>query len=165
MVNKKLFIVCIATFFMLVGTLMAAGPWIEEIDEEETLSIPLGMISLGAPDGVEQEKASVDFPHSRHMTYSCDTCHHTWEYHAIIDSCTASGCHDLTTAPENALKNGKYTEEGIRYYKYAYHVKCRDCHRDINAQNRAKLKTTNISGDVEQMRSGPVGCVECHPKE
>ena len=165
MVNKKLFIVCIATFFMLVGTLMASGPWIEEIDEEDTLSIPVGMLSLGAPDGVEQEKASVDFPHSRHMTYSCNACHHTWEYHAILDSCTASGCHDLTTPPENALKNGKYTEEGIRYYKYAYHVKCRDCHRDINAQNREKLKTTNISGDVAQMRSGPVGCVDCHPKE
>jgi hypothetical protein len=165
MVNKKLFIVCIASFFMLVGTLMAAGPWIEEIDEEDTLCIPVGMLSIGAPDGVEQEKASVDFPHSRHMTYSCDTCHHTWQYHAILDTCTASGCHDLTTPPENAIKNGQYTEEGIRYYKYAYHVKCRDCHREINAQNRAKFKTTNISGDVEPMRSGPVGCVECHPNE
>lgn len=165
MVNKKLFIVCIATFFMLVGTLMASGPWIEEIDEEDTLSIPVGLLSLGAPDGVEQQRASVDFPHSRHMTYNCTECHHTWEYHAILDSCTASGCHDLTEPPENAIKDGAYTEEGIRYYKYAYHVKCRDCHRDINAQNRAKLKTTNISGDNQPMRSGPVGCIECHPKE
>jgi len=165
MVNKKLFIVCIATFFMLVGTLMASGPWIEEIDEEDTLSIPVGLLSLGAPDGVEQKRASVDFPHSRHMTYNCNTCHHTWEYHALLDSCTASGCHDLTEPPEKALKDGKYTEEGIRYYKYAYHVKCRDCHRDINAQNRAKNRITNISGDTEPMRSGPVGCIECHPKE
>jgi hypothetical protein len=49
MVNKKLFIVCIATFFLLGGTLMASGPWIDEIDEEDTLSIPVGMLSLGAP--------------------------------------------------------------------------------------------------------------------
>ena len=154
MVNKKLFIVCIAIFFMLAGTLMASSPWIEEIDEEDTLSFP-----------VEQTRSSVAFPHSRHLTYTCDTCHHKWEYHAILDNCTTSGCHDLTTAPENAIKDGKYTEEGIRYYKYAYHKMCRDCHRDINAQNLAKSKPTNLSGDVEQMRSGPVGCIECHPKE
>lgn len=164
MVNKKLFIVCIATLLMLSGTLMAAGPWVEWVDEEDTLSIPVGMLSLGAPDGVDQERTSVDFPHSRHMTYSCDTCHHKWEYHSIIDSCTASGCHDLTEPPEKAIQDGEYTDEGIRYYKYAFHVMCRDCHRDINAQNREKLKTTNISGDVELMRSGPVGCIECHPE-
>lgn len=165
MVNKKLFIVCIATFFLLGGTLMASGPWIEEIDEEDSLSFPVGAFEIGAPDGVEQTRTSVAFPHSRHLTYSCDTCHHTWEYHAILDNCTASGCHDLTSAPENAVKSGQYTAEGIRYYKYAYHKMCRDCHRDINAQNRAKAKTTNIAGDTDQLRNGPVGCIECHPAE
>ena len=165
MVNKKLFIMCIATFFLLCGTLMASGPWIEEIDEEDTLSIPVGMLSLGAPDGVEQTRTSVDFPHSRHMTYSCNTCHHTWEYHAILDTCTTSGCHDLTKSPEMAIKDGKYTEEGIRYYKNAYHKMCRDCHRDINAQNAARAKTTNIRGETAQLRNGPVACIDCHPKE
>ena len=148
MANKKLFIVCVASFLWLSGTLMAA----------------VGMLNLGAPSGVQQERTSVDFPHSRHMTYSCDTCHHKWNYHAVVDSCTASGCHDLTTPPENAIQGGEYTAEGIRYYKYAYHVMCRDCHRDINARNRELLKTTNLSDEIELMRSGPVGCIECHPE-
>lgn len=165
MVNKKLFIVCIATFFVLCGTLMAAGPWIDEIDEEDSLCFPVGMLSLGAPDGAEQTRAFVDFPHSRHMTYSCDTCHHTWQYHAILDTCATSGCHDLTQAPEMAIKNGKYTEEGIRYYKYAYHKMCRDCHRTINAENRAKTRVTNLSDDIGTIKNLPVGCIECHPEE
>jgi hypothetical protein len=42
---------------------------------------------------------------------------------------------------------------------------CRDCHRDINAQNREKTKATNISGDIGTIKNLPVGCVECHPKE
>ena len=163
MVNKKLFIVCIATFLMLSGTLMAAGPWVDWIDEEDSLCFPVGMLSLGAPEGVEQTRTSVDFPHSRHLTYSCDTCHHKWNYHAIVDTCTTSGCHDLIEPPEKAIEGGEYTEEGIRYYKYAYHVMCRDCHREINAENREKLKMTNL-GEVELQRSGPVGCIECHPE-
>ena len=165
MVNKKLFIMCIAIFFMLGGTLMAAGQWVEWIDDEDSLCFPVGILSLGAPDGVEQERASVDFPHSRHMTYSCDTCHHTWQYHAVLDTCATSGCHDLIEPPDNAIKNGKYTAEGIRYYKYAYHTMCRDCHRELNAENRQKARTTNLSDDIGTIQILPTGCIECHPEE
>ena len=126
--------------FVFTSAWVVASPFIEEIDEEDTLSIPVGMLNIGAPDGIEMTRSAVDFPHSRHMTYSCTTCHHTWEYHAILDNCTASGCHDLTEAPENAIKDGQYTAEGIRYYKYAYHEMCRNCHREINAKNRELVK-------------------------
>jgi uncharacterized protein YlaI len=143
----------------------AAGPWIDEIDDEDSLCFPVGMFSIGAPQGVEQTRAAVDFPHSRHMTYSCQTCHHTWQYHAIVDGCSTAGCHDLTEAPENAVQKGQFTAEGIRYYKYAYHKMCRDCHRDINAANRDVARKAQFAGGpVELRRSGPVGCVECHPE-
>ncbi|MFZ7127344.1 MAG: cytochrome c3 family protein [Desulfobacterales bacterium] len=166
MSKRSLIVMCLVGFFLLSSAwVIAAGPFIEEIDEEDSLCFPVGMLSLGAPGGVEMTRSAVDFPHSRHMTYSCDTCHHKWEYHAILDTCSASGCHDLTEAPENAVKDGKYTEEGIRYYKYAYHVMCRDCHRDINAKNRDTVKKARYTGGtVELMRTGPVGCVECHPE-
>ena len=146
---------CLLSVLVLSSAwVIAAGPFIEDIDEEDSLCFPVGLFSIGAP------------AHSRHLTYSCDTCHHKWEYHAILDSCTTSGCHDLTEAPENAIKDGKYTEEGIRYYKYAYHEMCRNCHRDINAQNRELVKRAKFTGEsVELLRNGPVGCIECHPEE
>jgi hypothetical protein len=160
-------VMCLLSVLVLSSAwVIAAGPFIEDIDEEDSLCFPVGLFSIGAPAEVEMTRTAVDFPHSRHLTYSCDTCHHKWEYHAILDSCTTSGCHDLTEAPENALKDGNYTEEGIRYYKYAYHEMCRNCHRDINAQNRELVKKAKFTGEsVELLRNGPVGCIECHPEE
>lgn len=166
MSKRSAIVICLVGFFLLSSAWVIAGPFIEEIDEEDSLCFPVGLFSIGAPDGVEMTRTAVDFPHSRHLTYSCQTCHHKWEYHAILDNCTASGCHDLTEAPENALKDGKYTDEGIRYYKYAYHEMCRDCHRDINAKNRELVKKAKFTGEpIELIRSGPVGCIECHPDE
>jgi hypothetical protein len=166
MSKRNVVLICIAVVFLFSSAWVVASPFIEEIDEEDTLSIPVGMLNIGPPEGVEMSVAPVDFPHSRHMTYSCRTCHHKWELHAIVDSCAASGCHDLTEAPENAIKDGKITDEGIRYYKYAYHEMCRNCHRDINAQNRQLVKKGQITGqDIQLLRNGPVGCIECHPED
>ncbi len=167
MFNKKMVILCVVVFFILGGTLMASGPWVEGIDEEGELTIPLGMISPSVPDGVEKLTLPfANFPHSRHMTYACATCHHKWEYNEGLDSCTTSGCHDLATNPDKPLKDGQYTNESIRYYKYAYHVMCRDCHRNINAQNREAInKNRFASNKIELKRNGPVSCKGCHEEE
>jgi len=167
MFDKKMVILCLAIFMLLGGTLMASNvSFSEDIDEEDTLCIPVGKFALGAPDGAQQTLAGVEFPHSRHMTYNCSTCHHKWKYHAIVDTCATSGCHDLTEAPADAIKDGKYTAEGIRYYKYAYHNLCRGCHRENNAAFLEREKQDRFGTEpLEALRNGPVGCVGCHPKE
>ena len=166
MFNKKMVILCVATIFVLGGALMASGSWVEGIDEEGELTIPLGNLSVSAPSDAEITLPDSLFPHNRHMTYSCDTCHHKWDYTEDLQSCTASGCHDLAKAPEKSVKDGAYTEESIRYYKYAYHQMCRGCHREINAQNRAIDNQNRFAGSgAAIMRNGPVSCKGCHKEE
>ena len=162
MFNKKMVILCVATFLVMGGTLMAASPWVEGIDEEGELTIPMGNLATSVPDGVEPTLPDSLFPHNRHMTYSCDTCHHKWDYTEFVNSCTTSGCHDLGEAPEKSIEDGKYTDEGIRYFKHAYHEMCRGCHRDINAENRALNKKGALTGQMELKRNGPVSCKGCH---
>ena len=129
--------------------------------EDKLLCIPLGSIPLKAPAQVKAQRADVDFPHSVHFGYKCQDCHHTWDGGAEIKSCMTAGCHDQVTSPKRPLKKGEYTEASIKYYKYAYHVLCRDCHQEIKVTNK---KIAKAVANVEIQKTGPTGCNECHPK-
>lgn len=128
-------------------------------DSEETMSVPMGVLTLEPPDSVEPKRSPVEFPHARHFNYACMDCHHQWSPEdGPIQSCGTSGCHELDTPPEPA--NG---DDAILYYKNAYHNLCLGCHREIKAFNK-KVATT-MGGAEDQIRSnGPTGCILCHPK-
>ncbi len=151
MQKKWTIFLLIAATILVWCSLGIADPQNEGSGEE--MCIPMGSINLNPPAAVTPERTSVDFPHSLHFKgYSCDKCHHKWDGNQAVQSCGTSGCHDLATSPEKPLKNGKYTEESIKYYKYAYHNMCRDCHKEL----KEKRDTTLVSL--------PTGCDECHPK-
>lgn len=155
-------------FFMVFG-LMAAGivagflgtAAIGSDTSDETLCIPMGRILLEAPEGVDAKRSPVTFHHPVHYQYTCQTCHHDWAGEAEIVGCMTSGCHDLTESP---LKAGA-TEpsETIRYYKNAYHELCIGCHMEINTRNREAERSLVPGRTVQLKRSGPTGCVQCHP--
>jgi len=121
----------------------------------DELCVPMGNIELSAPEGVEAKRSAVDFPHSDHFKINCNQCHHTWEYGIEIKSCMTSGCHDQNQAPKKGDKIG--------YYKEAYHKACIGCHKTIQKRNKAlELSRGSMQGQLE--KTGPTGCVACHPK-
>ena len=121
----------------------------------DSLCIPLGSIELSAPQGVQAKRSAVDFPHSLHFTINCKECHHTWEYGEDDMSCMTSGCHDQTRAPKEGAKTA--------YFKEAYHKGCIDCHKSLQKKNtELELSKRSVKGVLE--KTGPTGCVECHPK-
>ncbi len=128
-------------------------------EQQDTLCLPSANIVLMAPESIEMELTSVQFPHATHFSYECYRCHHKWDGATEIKSCTTSECHDVLTAPKNPLKGGEYTDESIKYYKYAYHEQCRPCHKDVRLQDSEK------SSLDEAESTAPTGCVECHPKD
>ncbi len=144
---------------LLISVLYAAGLVVAGEYEGDTLSVPLGTIILAPPEGVEAKRAHVEFPHSDHFGILCQECHHQWEYDEEIQSCTTSGCHDLIEAP------GKdEADEAMLYYKAAFHKMCISCHKEIAAQNAEVAKVYQQASD-KVMPTGPIGCVNCHPKE
>ncbi len=146
MQKKSIVLVLMAAVIMVWSTMVTA---------EQELCIPMGSIDIDPPETITQERASVDFPHSKHFKgYSCDRCHHTWNGDEPVRNCMTSGCHDTITPPANPLKNGKYTADSIKYYKYAYHNQCRDCHKELKNQKTKTVKSMTL----------PTGCIECHPK-
>jgi hypothetical protein len=140
-------------FLALVG-LVGAG---QAISEE--VCMDMGTITLKAPDDVEAVRSPVEFPHGVHFDYKCKECHHTWDGKTPVLNCTAAGCHDssaslLKTEPEKAY----------RYYKNAYHDMCISCHKKIKAANEEiEMARKNIYTPLP--KTGPTGCVQCHPKQ
>jgi len=133
---------------------------------DEEMCVEMGIISLSAPESVESKRAEVEFPHSTHFSFDCRTCHHKWEGDEIIPSCTTSGCHDVTVAP---IRAGQGTvsvkaEVAIIYYKTAYHRMCIGCHKEMKMVNK-ELEMSYKSLDKELPRTGPTGCIQCHPKD
>lgn len=128
---------------------------------EETMSVPLGNITLTAPEEVEAKRGDVDFPHGLHFQFSCQSCHHEWDGESFIESCTS--CHDET---EPTGKRDIKDPDNVMYYLAAYHNVCVGCHRDMEQQRQEQVK--KIAGDkaMEKMmvpvKSGPVGCTGCH---
>ena len=65
----------------------------------DEMCIPLGEITLSPPQSVEAKRSPVKFNHSKHFDINCNDCHHMWKKDAPIESCMASGCHELTESP------------------------------------------------------------------
>jgi len=128
------------------------------------LKVPVGEIQLTAPDDIGTRKSPVDFPHSKHFTYTCYTCHHTWEGDENLQSCSASGCHDQVERPKPSDGTQPTPEEEITYFKQAYHQLCITCHKEIQQQNVAlELSLKQIKGKLPNV--GPTSCVGCHPPD
>ena len=132
--------------------------------KEGFLSVPIGTIDLKPPKAVDATKNPVEFPHSRHFIYNCKECHHAWNLDAQLQTCTTSECHDLVKAPKK--ESSAAAIAGINYFKKAYHQKCIGCHQEIKRQNSSKEKSLRVSDkQLTLQKTGPTGCIECHPKD
>lgn len=157
--KKEIGILCLIIAVILGLTLEVSGE-----DVENVMRVPMGYITIKAPEGVEATKAAVEFPHSRHFATDCKSCHHTWQGQEQIVGCQTSGCHDEIKAPAQSARYLSYSDVAIKYYKYAYHQACIGCHKEIKARNLTLEKSYQVvEGKMEP--AGPSGCIECHPKE
>jgi len=147
--------------FCCVMTLIATAQDAKE--PEGFLNVPIGIIELKPPEGADATKNPVAFPHSRHFIYNCQACHHTWNLDANLQSCTTSECHDLTKALK---KESSASVADIKYFKNAFHQQCIECHQEIKRQNTEKEKRPRMSdANLTLQKTGPTGCVECHPRD
>lgn len=141
---------------VVLSSLILASVFCFSSSFADDLCIPLGSINLAAPQGVQAKRSAVDFPHAAHFKYNCKECHHTWEYGDDIAGCMTSGCHDQTSAPKEGAKTA--------YFKQAYHQACLGCHKTIQEKNKAlELSKQAVKGQLA--KTGPTGCVDCHPKK
>lgn len=132
--------------------------------KEGYLSVPVKNIDLKPPEGVDATKNPVTFPHSRHFIYNCRECHHTWNLDVNLKTCTASECHDQVKAPKK--EDAAAPVPAIKYFKNAFHQQCIGCHQEIKKQNTAREKGLRLSDkDLTLQKTGPTGCVECHPRD
>ena len=157
---RRLRLLVLCSLFVLIfgSTWVIADQKAEK--SKDSLTVTLGAIELSAPKGVEMKKSLVEFPHARHFSYNCQTCHHTWDFGPEVSGCMASGCHDLIQAPKKSDK-----VSAVMYYKKAYHQKCIGCHREIKKLNLAMEKKAGIgAGNIKLQSAGPTGCRDCHPK-
>ena len=161
--NKvRIVILGLLVLLFLSGTFGFAGQ-----DNEKTgndICIPVGTITIKAPEGVEMKRSEVDFPHSTHFKYKCQKCHHKWDGTTQIPSCMASNCHDLVESPKKAKTQSTESDLDIRYYKKAFHDSCIECHKEIKTKNKA-LSMSSGMASKELQKTGPTGCVKCHPKK
>ena len=153
------FLMCI-----LVVLILGVAGTISGQEAEDEMVVPLGTIVLGAPEGVEQKRAAVDFPHARHFDFQCQTCHHKWEGTEQIKGCMTSGCHDVLVSPTKSKQSRSDKDLAIRYFKKAYHEQCIGCHKIMKLKNR-KIEMSGKKLDGPLTSPGPTGCVECHPRE
>ena len=164
MYRIRVAVLCLVIVFVFGMALNVAGQNKSDTKEAvEDMVVPMGIIVLKPDPSVEQKKSSVEFNHAKHFTYDCRTCHHKWEGNAKISNCTTSKCHDLLKAPKKPTKYLAYTEDGIKYYKYAYHENCIGCHKEIKVKQK-KMEMLNKAPEIEK-KIVPTSCNECHPKE
>ncbi|MGD8291342.1 MAG: cytochrome c3 family protein [Desulfobacterales bacterium] len=152
-------VLCLVLAIMFSNAMTVSGE-----SDDETISVPLGVIHLAPPEDAEDKQPPVPFPHGTHFVYTCNTCHHQWEMDGPIESCTTSGCHDGVESPIKAGGGKVDEDELITYYKTAYHRMCIGCHKEIKAQN----KRLEMSGRVLKERlpnPGPSSCKGCHVAE
>jgi hypothetical protein len=149
---------------MIAGSLMAVAE--EKEATIDAIYVPVGRLALAPPVGVISKRSAVAFPHSRHFEYTCRTCHHKWDGKSQLQSCTASECHDKLSAPppKKGIKYMDYVDESISYFKFAFHRQCIGCHKEIETRNE-KLSRSLFVLNTSQQKTGPIGCVSCHPKE
>ena len=124
-------ILCVVMVVILGTSLKVSGQ-----EAEDVMLVPMGVIPIEPPEGVEAKKSPVAFPHSRHFMTECKECHHKWTGQEKIKNCTTSGCHDLIETPVKPKKYLSYSDVAIKYFKYAYHQMCISCHKEIKMQQR-----------------------------
>ena len=121
------------------GPVACAGchpdPHSEIVNSEESLAIPLGMMTIEAPEGVDATRGAVSFPHGLHFQFACKDCHHDWDGESEVEAC--SSCHDETEP--SGTRNIK-DEANVMYYLAAYHNVCVTCHRDTAKIQRVAAK-------------------------
>ncbi len=128
-------------------------------DSLDSLDIPLGTITLAAPEGAESRRSPVEFPHGKHFDYACQTCHHDWDGESPVENCTTSGCHDQLE-PDEKTRN-IHDERNSLYFLAAYHKGCIQCHLSLRDQRRSLEKSGDIN-ESELPGYGPLACIECH---
>lgn len=128
--------------------------------KQDSLSIPLGTMTLTAPDGREAERSSVEFPHGLHFNQPCQTCHHKWDGNSPVQNCTTSGCHDQLEAAERTRNIN--APENVQYFMAAYHKACIGCHRSIDKQEKMRVKSGKIKDNTPPVNNGPIHCGQCH---
>ena len=164
MYRIRVAVLCLIIVFVFGMAFNVAGQNRNDTKEAvEDMVVPMGIIVLKPDPSVEQKRSSVKFNHAKHFTYDCRTCHHKWEGNAKISNCTTSKCHDLLKAPKKPTKYLAYTEDGIKYYKYAYHENCIGCHKEIKVK-QDKMEMSYKASKIEK-KIVPTSCIECHPKE
>ena len=132
-------------------------------DGPKDMCVPMGNITIKAPEGVEAKRSAVDFPHAQHFDIACITCHHTWGGTEPISGCMTSGCHDLAELPKAKPGEPRDDESNIAYFKAAYHKLCINCHKENKVKNLALQKAlTTMKKPLP--KTGPTSCSECHPK-
>lgn len=133
-------------------------------EDLEELCIPLQTLVIEPLSGAEQQRASVEFPHGTHFNYACQRCHHTWNGREEIKNCTTSGCHDQLATPKQSDSDMSPEALALTYYKKAYHQLCIGCHKQIKQQNK-QIELSKKPITTALAKTGPTGCIECHPKE
>jgi hypothetical protein len=158
-------VLCLMMVFIFGISMEVAGQNKGESEQAlEDMCIPMGKILLKPDALVKQKRSQVEFDHSKHLVNDCKACHHTWEGNAKIVTCATSGCHDLLKSPRKPTKYLSYTDTGIKYYKYAFHQQCVGCHKEIKIKRKEMEMSYRILTTVLP-KTGPTGCIECHPKE
>lgn len=157
--RKAVWLILLGVVVGLIGGVQtfsgAAGP--------KDMCVPMGNITIKAPEGVEAKRSAVDFPHAQHFDIACITCHHTWGRTEPISGCMTSGCHDLAELPKAKPGEPRDDEANIAYFKAAYHKLCINCHKENKVKNLARQKAlTTLNKPLP--KTGPTSCAECHPK-
>jgi len=153
--------ISVGIFCLILALIFGNAMVVTGESEDESMSVPMGIIALEPPDSVEEPKPAVEFPHSLHFGFNCRTCHHKWDQETPIEGCMTSGCHDLTEAPKKTQSRQSAENLAVRYYKTAYHKMCISCHKEMKAQN----KKLELSGRVlvdNLPNTGPTSCKGCH---
>ena len=125
-------------------------------NSDETLSIPLGIITIEAPEEVVATRGAVGFPHGLHFQFACKDCHHDWDGESDVEACAS--CHSETEPSGN--RNIK-DESNQMYYLAAYHNACVTCHRDTEQKRRAAMAQGKIT-KADLPKAAPVNCNGCH---
>lgn len=156
MKRSAAWIICLG---LIAATYLVMVPGLVAEEMEGDLCVPLGVITLEPPEGVEARRAAVDFPHGQHFSIACNECHHKWEGTDQFLGCMTSGCHDQIQTPKKGTES-----KTPRYYKTAYHKSCIGCHKLIKEGNE-KLAASGAILEDQLPATGPTGCVQCHPKD
>ncbi|NWH05232.1 cytochrome c3 family protein [Desulfobacter latus] len=131
-------------------------PHSKVVNSDESLSIPMGIITIEAPEEVEATRGPVGFPHGLHLKFACKECHHDWDGESEVEPCDA--CHSETEpAGTRSIKD----EANQMYFLAAYHNNCLTCHRDINRKRRAAMAQEDIN-KADIPKATPLNCSGCH---